>query len=314
MAEFELCPYVPENRKVWNACVRASRKANFLFEREFMEYHADRFPDASFLVKRNGNVVGCLPGTLAADGTWSSHAGLTFGGFVHGHEVLTSSMLVLFDLLDTALRDLGARRVLYKPVPAIYTKGPCEEDLYALFRRNATLVARQVSTVIVPGEAPVWEPNRRRYARRAQANGVQVGESSDWESFWDLLTARLHERFGAAPVHRFDEILKLARLFPQQIRLLAAMRDSQMLSGTVLFLSERVVRSQYIATSAEGRSLGALDAVMAHLLEHPWVQGKCIDMGTSNAQGGRELNEGLVAQKEGFGARAQVADTYGYDL
>ena len=35
-----------------------------------------------------------------------------------------------------------------------------------------------------------------------------------------------------------------------------------------------------------------------------------IDFGTSTEQGGTYLNEGLIKQKEGFGGRAVVYDTY----
>ena len=41
---------------------------------------------------------------------------------------------------------------------------------------------------------------------------------------------------------------------------------------------------------------------------------KYFDFGISTEQGGRYLNEGLVFQKEGFGARAVVYDTYAIKL
>ena len=44
-----LSRYTPAHRLTWNDFVRQSRNGTFLLEREYMEYHADRFADHSLL-------------------------------------------------------------------------------------------------------------------------------------------------------------------------------------------------------------------------------------------------------------------------
>ena len=56
--------------------------------------------------------------------------------------------------------------------------------------------------------------------------------------------------------------------------------------------------------------MGALDLVLAAVIErfsstHAWI-----DFGISTERDGRHLNEGLVDYKEGFGARAVNYDSY----
>ena len=44
--------YGPGDRAAWDAFVRASKNGNFLFLRDYMEYHRDRFEDASLVARR----------------------------------------------------------------------------------------------------------------------------------------------------------------------------------------------------------------------------------------------------------------------
>src|SRR5678816_1502893 len=85
--------YLPENKSEWDSFVRVSRNGTFLFFRDYMDYHADRFPDFSLMVRQeNGTLLAVLPATLK-DTTLSSHGGLTYGGFVYDEQMKTSSML-----------------------------------------------------------------------------------------------------------------------------------------------------------------------------------------------------------------------------
>ena len=56
--------------------------------------------------------------------------------------------------------------------------------------------------------------------------------------------------------------------------------------------------------------MGALDGLFAHLITQVYATKSYFDFGISTEQGGRYLNEGLIFQKEGFGARTVVYDAY----
>ena len=132
--EYSVEQYSPALREQWDAFVRASRNGTFLFLRDYMDYHADRFRDCS-LVARNGKgkIVALLPAN--ADGeTLKSHAGLTFGGWIGGYRDFdVISLLNIQQEADSFLTAQGFRKLLYKPVPYIYSNGPSQEDLYMLF-------------------------------------------------------------------------------------------------------------------------------------------------------------------------------------
>ena len=56
--------YTPDDRPAWDECVLRSRNGVFLFLRAYLEYHADRFEDASVVIHAEGHpgrIVAVLP-------------------------------------------------------------------------------------------------------------------------------------------------------------------------------------------------------------------------------------------------------------
>ena len=80
----------------------------------------------------------------------------------------------------------------------------------------------------------------------------------------------------------------------------------------LIYETPAVAHAQYIANGPRGRELRAGDALFDHLLTAVYPD-KWFDFGISNERSG-ELNEGLMRNKEGFGARAIVYDRYVLEL
>ena len=306
-------PYDDTHAEEWNAFVAASKNGTFLLDRRYMDYHSNRFRDCSLLFYKKGVLIAALPAHWVEDeGTICSHGGLTYGGLILSAHITAVEALEVFSCaMDWFRTSLGAVRWLYKPMPYIYHRQPAEEDLYALFRVGATLQSRAISSVVDMNDRLPMRELRRRGAKRASGAGVTYVESTDYAAFWPILTEVLETKHGRAPVHSLDEITLLHERFPEHIRLFLALRsDGAPLAGTVVYETERVAHAQYIASSAEGRTLGALDGLFGWLIDERYANKAYFDFGISTEQGGTWLNEGLQFQKEGFGARAVVYDTY----
>jgi hypothetical protein len=298
----------------WDAFVRASRNGTFLFERGYMDYHRDRFPDHSLVVRDpGGELVAVLPAHAAGD-VVASHRGLSYGGLVIGPRTKTPDVLRAFEAVLLHLQAAGFRALDYKTVPHIYHCHPAEEDRYALFLLGAELVRRDLLSVVDLGDRLPYQGRRARGVKKAQSAGVTVQPETDFAEYWDLLSAALAERHGAAPVHSLPEIQTLSERFPANIRLHTARQGGRLLAGVVTYESDRVSHAQYIAASPEGRELAALDLMFDHLLNDPGWDYAYFDFGGSHAEDGRVINAGLIDQKEGFGARAVAHDQYRIDL
>lgn len=304
-------PYSSEKRQLWNDFVNGSRNAIFLFYREYMDYHADRFQDHSLLCYQGGKLMALLPAHLSGS-TFASHNGLTFGGFLIQDSMTAQSMLELFQAVVDYLKQRGdVETWCYRPIPYIYARYPSQEDLYALFRLGAVLKQRKISSVIPSENALGFSTLRKRKVKKASQEQFCLLQDEGWAEFWAVLRENLQERHQATPVHTLDEILLLHQRFPQNILLYRVCDTAgQTVAGTVLYVSQCAVHVQYIASTDRGRQCGAVDFLFDRLIHEHFRNKKYFDMGTSVEQGGWFLNEGLIFQKEGMGGRAVVYDMY----
>lgn len=307
-----LRPYVPADAAAWDALVDRSRNGNLLHRRGYMDYHADRFVDRSLVVERGGGFVAAFPANIQ-DRTVTSHGGLTYAGLITSPTLRAESTLALFEQIGNHYRALGAERVIYKAVPHVFHAYPAEEDLYALHRLGARLNRRDLSSVVALQEAFHFTPGRRRAVNRAKRVGIDVQTSTALEDFHRLLAEALR-RHDAVPTHSLAEMRLLQSRFPRHIVLHEARRDGALLAGVLLYDFGRVVHAQYLAVSDEGRQLDALSLLLAQLIEDTYATRRHFSFGISTEQQGQVLNGGLVAQKEYFGARAVVHDTYEWPL
>lgn len=309
MAEFSIIAYSPELKGEWNRFLAASKNGTFLFDRDYMDYHSDRFRDASLMVARDGKPYALFPANVSGD-TVTSHGGLTYGGLVTGRKATVAEVLDVFGSVCRHYAAEGMRTLVYKPVPHIYHSIPSEEDLYALFRLGASLRNRLVSSAILMSDRIRFRDIRKAGIRKAVKAGVVVGETRDLAPFWDVLETNLHDKYGAHAVHSLAEITLLASRFPDNIRLFTTKLGGETVGGTLLFINRDVVHTQYISASPAGKECGALDLLFGTLIEDVFSDCRYFDFGTSNEEGGRVLNEALIYQKEGFGGRAVCYDTY----
>jgi hypothetical protein len=306
--------YAAEHKSAWDDFVARSKNGVFLFLRDYMDYHADRFADSSLMFEEDeGQLVAVMPASV--EGTVvTSHAGLTFGGIVTDSTMKAGLMLEHFDALAAHLKQRGVGRLIYKAIPHIYHLAPAEEDLYALFRQGARLFRRDLSSTLNMSARPPFSKRRKRAINQAQKHEVEVAPSFDFETFMAIEERVLAERHGVRPVHTAAELKLLASRFPDNIRLFAASRAGEMLAGVVIYESAQVAHAQYIGANDEGRRVGASDLIFDRLINDYYAQKKYFDFGISTEDAGRRLNEGLAENKQGFGARAVVHDFYELDL
>ena len=315
-----VAPYInnASTRKAWDKFVTASRNGTFLFRRDFMEYHSDRFEDASLLIYDDKKPLGLLPANRSRRdaATVESHGGLTYGGLLLGDKataMLTGKMLHVAAEYYLAQ---GYKQLVYKPTPYIYHRQPTEEPLYWLYRAGATLETRNVSTAVSLRNPLPLSELRGRKCRQAQNADLRIrseksgaAADEDYPAYWDLLTETLEQRHGVRPVHSLQEIKHLKSLFPNEIKLCTAEREGALLAGVLCFDCGKVVHAQYIAAGAEARTCGALDLLFATLLEI-YSNRAYFDFGISNEPETGRINEGLIFQKEGFGGRSVCYDRY----
>lgn len=315
----EIRQYTPDMRNCWDAFVRESRNGTFLFIRDYMEYHSDRFMDRSYvIVNSRGKIEALLPASIHNDGAeLRSHGGLTYGGFIMGNAssgASPSSPAAWFDELLPILRNDGVKSLIYKPVPHIYHRYPAEEDLYALWRRGAAISCRNLATVIDIQNPLHSSRLGKRAVKRRREFGISVRQTENVAEFWQIIVEDRRVRHNTTPVHTGEEMQLLRDRFPEEILFFVAEAEGEILAGAVLYKVGNVLHLQYAAATELGKEQYAVDVIYNYLIFDRFKDAKWFDFGTSNENGGLYLNEGMVRHKEEFGGRSIVYDQYRLEL
>jgi hypothetical protein len=97
---YQIRNYQKEDFALWNDFIDKAKNATFLFHRNFMEYHSDRFVDYSLLIFNEEKLVAVFPANRVGDEVFS-HQGLTYGGIVFSFQSKVSEEeKVLNELID----------------------------------------------------------------------------------------------------------------------------------------------------------------------------------------------------------------------
>lgn len=310
MKNYTVKRYQESDYNSWNTFVNQAKNATFLFHRDFMEYHKDRFEDYSLLVFEGKKLIAILPANRAGAIVYS-HQGLTYGGLVYKETLKLDSVIQVFKAILCYLNENKIIKIQLKTLPSIYHNKPAEELNYALFLAEAQLIRRDTLAVIDLSQSFQFSKIRKRGIQKGKNNGLIIKEEIDFEPFWNqVLIPNLKSKHNAAPVHTLAEIQLLKKRFDKNIRQFNVYFNNQIVAGTTVFESENVAHCQYISKYEETDNLGILDFLYDYLIKNVFTHKRFFDFGISNENQGKILNNGLSYWKESFGASTVVHDFY----
>jgi hypothetical protein len=303
--------YAPGRKSAWDAFVSTGKNATFLFLRDYMDYHSDRFKDHSLMISRGDELVAIMPANQTADNMLISHQGLTYGGLVVPRAATVADVLECFHTTLRSLQALRIDRLLYKRIPTFYNTLPDDDVAYAMFLLEAQLYRRDIAIVVAQANRLPFQERRRRQIKKAIRANLRVTQDTSFRPYWErVLVPRLAQRYGIRPAHTVEEITLLASRFPENIKQFSVYSGDDILAGTTIYETPTVAHAKYIAVTDTGRRLGALDLLVGWLVEEGYKAKAFFDFGICNENEGRTLNPGLLDWKEGFGGRAYAHDFY----
>nr|WP_322624208.1 GNAT family N-acetyltransferase [uncultured Flavobacterium sp.] len=293
----------------WNGFIATSKNGTFLFHRNFMEYHADRFTDYSLLVFQENKLVAVLPANVDGN-TVYSHRGLTYGGLILPETITFEKVKEIFTCVLEFLDKEGIATLQIKQVPQMYYKSPAFETDYLFYAVKADLVRKDLNLAVdYRGDKWISKSKLKHYRRRSEL-GFVIKKGHEFKEFWEqALVPRLQSKHNASPVHTLKEIELLANRFPENIVQCNIYLNDVLMAGITLFISDGVVKSQYGATTDEGEKVRALDYLFISLLEEYRDSKLYFDMGTVMERDGT-INMGLLKQKEELACSTYCQDIY----
>ena len=179
---------------------------------------------------------------------------------------------------------------------------------------GAKLIRRDISTTIDLQTRLSFSKGRKYEIKQAQKYGLEVKRSNAFDLFMAIEEQVLDTKYGSKPTHTAAELGMLAEKFPEEIKLFVATSKNETLAGVVIYESQNVVHAQYIAASDAGKKVGALDLILNYLINDYCSGKRYFDFGISTVNDGRDLNVGLIENKQSFGGRAVVYDFYELEI
>lgn len=312
--EITIKKYDLNTKREWDAFIATAKNATFLFYRDFMEYHSDRFEDYSLLVYNKEELIAVLPANIS-EGMLYSHQGLTYGGLVLQEGVKFEAVCMAFKQLLVYVEEQEVQKIHFKLLPKHYNSLPSDEIEYLLFKLKATLTRRDLTSLIsLNNKLGISSSNRKRGIKKGIKNELKVVANDQFDAFWnEILIPNLRETHQTAPVHSLAEIVFLKKNFPKQIQQFNVYKENVIVAGVTIFETKHVAHAQYISANKDKQQLGSLDFLFNYLINEAFASKLFFDFGISNENRGENINKGLLSWKESFGARSIQHDFYEID-
>ena len=304
MKKIEFIEYHSKDNQKWDEIVKLSNSYSFLHERNYMEYHKNRFQDLSFFVKIQNELVGVIPGTILKN-DYSSHSGLTFGGLIIKPNKSSQNYEIMENFI-MHLNNSGVKNIRISRMPDMYKDSIDDGDMYALIKNGFKIGRFSLSQVINLKNGYKLPSHKQRGANKAKRDGLRISICDDSRQVLALAEFNTKRKYGAQITHSYSEMNSLISKFPKNIKCYEVHDSAEMVCGAILYKSKNVNHLQYLASSGRGRKLRGQDYLMEYLLELTLKEEKYFSFGSSTESHGLKLNENLMKAKEEYGAYSVV--------
>ncbi len=295
----EVVRYQEGKKKEWDEFVDNADNTSFMFFRDYLEYHSDRFEDHSLLLYYKKSLSVILPGNVYKNHFYS-HQGLTFGGIIHKSKYGYGKAKLFMGAILQYFSKNHISNVLIKDQPFFYSE--------SLQQINSFIIEHEYNPTIEYNiGAFIHLPNHQfpsKCVRKGKLEMYNCFYSDDFETYWKILESNLENLYKTKPVHTLKEILYLKQHFSKNIKLLM-LEDKETKSihaGAVLYIHKGIVKVQYFATTFDGRKNRASDVLYYYIINNFKTSHTFIDFGTNMDRSGN-VNFTLLETKEKFGAK-----------
>lgn len=309
----EIHKFTERDRKQWEEFVFNANNGTMFHSLKFLDYHPQgRFKNQHLIIKEKGNIVSLFP-AVDEKKTIISHKGASYGGFVLKNGIGIHETYLIVEHLLAYLKAHKYKKVLLTQTPLIYYKHPDQYIDFALLKNGFHYRKREITAVIpldVAEPLLSFHADARRSTKKAIREGVRIKISDDFKTFYKILKHNLGMRHNVSPTHSLYELLKLKKLFPEDIMLFAAYLKEKMIGGIVIFVANtEVILAFYISHDQTFQIYRPVNLLFYEVIKWGRHKGfKYLDLGTFTLN--MEPNWGLGRFKENHNARGFLRDSF----
>lgn len=311
MKNYKIRKYQSTDKFIWDSFVDSAKNGTFLFKRDFMEYHKDRFKDYSLLIfDEKENLTALVPANIKESIIYS-HQGLTYGGILIKEDVTFLNYTHIFSRILSFLNEKKIDEIIIKNPPFIYHKSYSEEFQSVLASLNSRILKSETSLYIDINKGLHFTKSKRQSISMSKKKDLVFKEMDSFEEFWNkILIPNLKNKYNTKPVHSLEEITALKKDFPENIKQYNVYSENQIIAGVTIFETEETAHSQYSSGKQEFNKLRGLDFLIDNLLNKQYTNKKYFSFGTSTANEKLQINQGLFTWKQSFGSMPITITTH----
>ena len=298
---YQVRKYKAEYQAVWDDFITRSANGTFMHQRKYMDYHADRFTDASLMIFEGEKLKAVFP-AHRVENQIIAHNGLTYSDFIFHFKLKTEHKIQIIEQSLAYLKNQGIKQVIIKDIPFVFHQIIDETNRYIYDRLKAKILKIKPFFVAIKQNTESPNRNRIKNLKKIDASVFSMHTGIDnLPGFWEIVQENLRERYQSKPVHRLDEIKLLINNFPDKIRLFTVAHKNITLAGAVVYIINNSIHFQYIHAKNDPLSRKAVEWLVYQIVEL-YQDREYISFGTSESQD-NNLHSGLVYWKQSFACR-----------
>lgn len=324
MSRIKIHRYEEKYRDEWENFVDESNNGTMFHKMAFLDYHSPgKFQFDHLMFRRGDELMAVLPGGLKNENTvfWSP-VGASYGSIVTKDLAFTDSLEIVDAFIDYC-KEINLTDAYLIPPPIIYSDNISQHLEYAMLYRKCDFELHYISHAIdlkFGLNTPKYydKTARKTVNKILRENKITIRESDDYETFNKILLIN-KAKHNAKPTHSLEDMIRIAKLMPQNVRLNMVYHEDTPIAGSWLFFANKnVVLCFYNMLLYEYEHLKPVYLINHETVVSAVEEGyKWVDIGVSqdtSAADPMTPSTNLIYFKERFFARGILRSTFHFNL
>lgn len=298
----KLVKYGPNLKNQWDELIRITEPGSVIHKRDFIEYHSDRYEDLSICALNGKTLYAAIPGTRS-ENTWTSHAGLTYGGILSESKD-PEVYIRIIESLKQCLKKMQISQIRFTLPSISFSPTTLPIQLYAFSQTGFAIDEVHLNQVITINST--LSNKKQANARSAERKELSFREGADHLSqVFQIIQDNLWFKYKKSTAHSLNELKILMAKFDESIRVYAVLQENTVVAGAITFDSNKIVNIQYLGSTLEGKRLRAQDYLISKIYKINKDLVKNISFGKSTAGTMAILNTPLYHFKSEFNSNPE---------
>ena len=154
-----------------------------------------------------------------------------------------------------------------------------------------------------------FDRNKVRNIKKCLEHGLlfrEIHSDDEISDFYNLLEINL-SKYDLKPIHTLEEILSFKKVrIPNNVKFCGVFDKEKMLAGGMLFLFDNVnvIHAQNLSADYRFKEYSPITFLYYKVIENAKMEGySALSWGVSTENGGRDINLGLIRNKESYGSK-----------